>query len=497
MEKKLIKEENGIRYFNNGDWIDLSELPRKIGIGVNKNKFVIDWEKVKDNKCNFLYDGNKHILKILKCKKEINKENNRYKYFLTIEFNDKQYVVDKKQIVQMQFAKVFDKITSDFRFNIGDILCDEKRNMTIIDKEYREVKKKNCIYNEKYYKCHCNICGADLWIVESTLLKSIGCGCCANKICVKGINDIATTHPHLIKYFVNIEDAYTHTIGSSKKVLTKCPTCGFEKIDTINLILQRGFICPYCSDNLSVPEKIVSNFLKQLNTNFIHQLSSSTFDWCSRYRYDFYLKYKNIIIEAHGNQHYKRVFEAIGGRTLEEEQENDRIKKELALKNGIKYYVELDCRESNINYIKNSIMNSELPNLLNFKEEDIDWNECNENSFKSYIPLSWEYYDANKNIMFLNDMANKFNVGTNTFRNWLKKGTDIGKCTYKSRNGRTYEEDGVGVKFCENRNRWEASLYLNGKDFHKSFLTKEEAIQQRLEWEKEREELYAKQNQSN
>ena len=37
MKKKLVKEENGIRYFNNGDWIDLSSLPRK----KSKN---IDWQ---------------------------------------------------------------------------------------------------------------------------------------------------------------------------------------------------------------------------------------------------------------------------------------------------------------------------------------------------------------------------------------------------------------------------------------------------------------------
>ena len=28
MEKKFLKEENGIRYFNNGDWVNVSKLPR-------------------------------------------------------------------------------------------------------------------------------------------------------------------------------------------------------------------------------------------------------------------------------------------------------------------------------------------------------------------------------------------------------------------------------------------------------------------------------------
>ena len=44
------------------------------------------------------------------------------------------------------------------------------------------------------------------------------CPYCINKKVVRGFNDIATTHPDLIKYFVNIKDAYTHTYGSEDKV---------------------------------------------------------------------------------------------------------------------------------------------------------------------------------------------------------------------------------------------------------------------------------------
>ena len=46
---------------------------------------------------------------------------------------------------------------------------------------------------------------------------------------IQGENDIATTHPHLVKYFVNKEDVYNYTYGSGKYVKVCCPYCGTEK----------------------------------------------------------------------------------------------------------------------------------------------------------------------------------------------------------------------------------------------------------------------------
>ena len=53
--------------------------------------------------------------------------------------------------------------------------------------------------------------------------------------------------------------------------------------------------------------------------------------------YDFYIPELEAIIEVHGSQHYGQGFEKVGGRTLEEEQINDRLKEDLAKQNGIKH----------------------------------------------------------------------------------------------------------------------------------------------------------------
>ena len=49
---------------------------------------------------------------------------------------------------------------------------------------------------------------------------------------------------------------------------------------------------------------------------------------------------------------------------------------ELALRNGIDEYIIIDCRKSNLNWIKNNILDSSLVNI--FKLDDIDWELCDE-----------------------------------------------------------------------------------------------------------------------
>ena len=60
-------------------------------------------------------------------------------------------------------------------------------------------------------------------------------------------------------------------------------------------------------------------------------------------RYDGYIPFFEIIIEMHGEQHYKQ---SGWGKNIRDEQENDKYKKRLAFENGITEdkYIEIDCR---------------------------------------------------------------------------------------------------------------------------------------------------------
>ena len=164
--------------------------------------------------------------------------------------------------------------------------------------------------------------------------------------------------------------------------------------------------------------------LKQLNLKFITQLSKTNFEWCENKKYDFYLSDYNIIIETHGEQHYE---ESRRGRSLKEEQENDKLKEKLALSNGIKHYIVIDCRKSELEWIKNSILDSELGNI--FDLSDIDWLKCEEFALNNLIKEICTYKKDNPNISIL-EMANIFGYERHTIGRWLKRGSLLGWCEY-------------------------------------------------------------------
>ena len=227
----------------------------------------------------------------------------------------------------------------------------------------------------------------------------------------------------MVKYFQGgYDEAKKYSKGSDKEIYPVCPDCGRVKdkpmkIDTLRKNKSIGCIC---GDKISYPEKVMSHVLNIIEPNYISQLSSKNFEWCNKYRYDFYLPTYNSIIEVHGEQHYRHTgFK----RTVEEEQENDRLKKELALNNGIDNYIIIDCRKSEINYIKNNILNSKLSELYDLN--NIDWNKVNKLSTNNLIKEVCEYYQSNSNLL-QREVANHFNICLNTFRRYLEKGKKLG-----------------------------------------------------------------------
>jgi len=246
-------------------------------------------------------------------------------------------------------------------------------------------------------------------------------------------NTISITHPYLIVYLVNKKDAYKYSYSSGVKIPMKCPDCGYEKDMNLNTLSSQGFSCCKCGSKKSYPEKFLFNLLEQLlNKNFKIQLSNTIFKWCGKYKYDFYIDKINMIIETHGLQHYKGGFERIKSsskhiKTLEEIQQNDKIKEQLAKENGITNYIVLDCRNSNLEWIKNNVMNSDLPKLLNFNESDIDWLKCHEYACKNLIKEICYLWKIGESI---NNIAEKFKLHRSSIIKYLKQGVKLGWCNY-------------------------------------------------------------------
>lgn len=331
---------------------------------------------------------------------------------------------------------------NSFKIEIGQIFKNEKRDITIIDREYkiRYGKVNSRKRSEKWYKYHCNKDGYEGWIVEHNLLNNIGCPLCSNnpKIVVEGINDIPTTAPWMINYFQGgYDEAKLYTKASSKKIYPICPDCGQIKRNKISIlsIYNCNSIGCSCSDSIPYPEKIMFNVLEQLKLNFKIQLTKTNFKWCNKYKYDFYFEYNNeqYIIETHGMQHYEEI-DRDKAKTLEEEQANDRLKKELALRNGIKEenYIVIDCRHSKLEWIRDNdsgVLNSKLNDIFDLSK--IDWTKVEEFAYSNLVKKACKYKIDNPSLT-ASDIADKMGYSNTVVLKWLKIGNKLGWCTYNS-----------------------------------------------------------------
>lgn len=310
-------------------------------------------------------------------------------------------------------------VNKEHIYNIGDIV----NGYEIV--EQTRTYYKNDKYGVRSYVCKCLKDGyIKEGIPEGNLLKGIGCPLCSGRAIVKGINDLATTKPEMLKYIANKEDGYRYGKSSNKKVLMVCPDCGAKKMYSINNLCYKEKLPCKCSDGISYPNKFIMSFLEQLGVKFA---TEKRFKWLSNRYYDFYIEGYNCIIEAHGGQHYIQQTRK-GARTLEEEIENDKFKKEKALENGISNYIVLNCSTSDREFIKDSILSSDLPKMLGFSEEDIDWLKCDEFALGNYAKYVCELWDSGK-FNTTTELCDYLGVSANAI-NYLRKGTELGWCNY-------------------------------------------------------------------
>ena len=328
------------------------------------------------------------------------------------------------------------KYLPKFKLEIGDKVNSYDRNLEIINREYRpRISYKNgkpYNKNEKWYKYKCLKCGNEDWILETALCDNqhIGCNVCSTrpKKVVPGINDIPTTAPWMVKYFENPEDATKYCKTTKQKIDFVCPDCGRHHTKAIGTVYTcHNLSCP-CQDGWSYPNKFMHSVLEQIAGNFETEKS---FDWSKGKIYDDYIEHNGlkIITEQHGKQHYEREINK-NGRTIKEEQENDKIKHDLAIQNSIDYYFVIDCRESTKEYIQNSILNSGLFSILNINPNDIDFNKCDEFATSNMTKQICEYKNSHSD-MTTKEIAKLFHISYKTANDWVKKGAKLGWCTYE------------------------------------------------------------------
>jgi hypothetical protein len=316
----------------------------------------------------------------------------------------------------------------DYKYNIGDLIYTNIGELKIVDKTVIEYKNNAIV---KGYSYECLVCGNKDKISEYTLNLKRGCNVCGNsrKILI-GYNDMWTTAPEMANFLSDFKEGFIYTSNTKKKALFKCPDCGYEEKKSIcnvkrDIKNKQKPTCSKCSDGLSYGEKFMIALFVQ--TPYIYRTQIS-FAWsknvkslneklCGRKVYDGYLPELNRVIEIHGRQHYVKGFSQ--NRTLEEEQLNDKLKEKIAKENGTPMII-IDASESNPEYIKNSILSSELNLLCNLG--NIDWIKCQEFACSSFVKIASDLW--NEGMKNTRDIMGKMNLSRSTVVRYLNQGAD-------------------------------------------------------------------------
>lgn len=379
----------------------------------------ISWKNSIGKIFSVVYEDVKYTFIITKYNSKNRKIN--FKYYQSVD--DTDYSMITSNILKASIGIVIGKYSFDYKYKINDIVNDNKI-----------IKYSKINYGGKYVKSYYVECIHDGYkrdVSENSLNNGCTCPVCTNKIVVRGINDLWTTHPDIAKLLKNPEDGYKYSSGSGKKLLWICPYCKNVIRSRIpDVIYNNGKLrCNRCSDGFSYPEKLMSNILYSLNIDYKFHVKIEDGSFIFRNKdynpeYDFLINYNNrkIIIEMDGNFHNRP--HQHSDITIEETQYIDSQKDRLAIENGYEI-IRVDCRISNYEYIINSIKNTELNNIIDVQK--LNKIELDTISCRSRLLESCELYNAGYKIT---EIAEKYKIHTATIREYLKRGTELKLCTY-------------------------------------------------------------------
>lgn len=258
---------------------------------------------------------------------------------------------------------------------------------------------------------------------RNILYFNAGCPVCAGKQVLVGFNDLWTTRPDVAELLENKNDGFLYTSGSNKRVNFLCPNCGLIDRKQIYMVSSYGFKCKGCSDGISYPNKFGREFLSQLPIEDFQCEYSP--EWAQGRSYDNYFEYNGnkYILEMDGLFHYKDF--SCSKLSLDECKEIDKIKNEYAKQHNISV-IRIDCKKSNCEYIKQSILQSELNNI--FDLSSIDWDLCDSIANKSFVKEVGHLYSSG--IHDLNKIKDILHIGISSVQKYVQLAAKFGLCDY-------------------------------------------------------------------
>ena len=249
--------------------------------------------------------------------------------------------------------------------------------------------------------------------------------------------------PEKLKYIVNLDELDEYKINKSV-VITKCPDCGNIKRMLLSNFLHRDFHCSYCDkDSITYPNKILRQLFFQLKeTSIIYEYKINRKEGGYFY-YDGYFEKdgKEYCVEMDGDQHRTGSFVKNEKRNVKE---RDKEKEECLREKGIEL-IRIKCYKSEINYIKNNIIDSKLAEL--FDLSNIDWDKIDENSQKTWVKLICK--DFSSGDYSVEKLINKYNLKKPTILKSLKKGNKFGWCEYNGLKEMMKKRGHGGYRVCQ------------------------------------------------
>jgi hypothetical protein len=234
-----------------------------------------------------------------------------------------------------------------------------------------------------------------------------------------------STKPELASMLLNTEDGYKYTYSANQKVDWKCLNCNTViKQKYINNVNRVGLSCPLCSDGVSFPEKFIYYILRKNGVEFKFQ---KRFPWSQGKLYDFYIPSLNCIIEIHGEHHSTGKYK---NKYVRNEKENDIFKKEIAFKNKIEEYIEIDAEKSFGSYIANSIMNLSSPYKFWLMT---DFSAIEKQASQSLMKETWNLWNKGLTV---GTIAKELGFTRHTIRKYLNRGEFAGQCIYSTEESR-------------------------------------------------------------
>lgn len=141
-------------------------------------------------------------------------------------------------------------------------------------------------------------CKKDGYEWETTPYRRVegkGCPVCANRVVIKGINDLATTHPNIAKMYhptKNKKSVYEITYGSPQKYWWLCEK-GHEWETSPNM-LSSGKGCPHCSNHISIPQAVLYLSINKKFKNMVQLYR------INKTEFDIFIPELNLLIEYDG-----------------------------------------------------------------------------------------------------------------------------------------------------------------------------------------------------